>query len=211
VSLSPIDDENLRNGVAEYCRDNDIRLIAYRPLGGDRNKQLSRDAVLSEVAAKQGASTAEVALAWLMSFGNGIVPIPGATRQETASSLARALAIELDDVDRRRLDARFAGRLLRVPRAARRPPSDAAGEVVIVMGMPGAGKTSVARELEAQGYARLNRDALGGSLADLTPRLDELLAGGQPRVALDNTYPTRKSRNEVIETANMALPLGASG
>src|SRR4051812_47300024 len=32
VSLSPLDDENLRNGVAEYCRDHGIRLIAYRPL-----------------------------------------------------------------------------------------------------------------------------------------------------------------------------------
>ena len=29
VSLSPLDDENLRNGVAEYGRDNGIRLIAY--------------------------------------------------------------------------------------------------------------------------------------------------------------------------------------
>src|SRR4029450_758337 len=29
VSLSVVDDENLRNGVAEYCRDHGIRLIAY--------------------------------------------------------------------------------------------------------------------------------------------------------------------------------------
>lgn len=36
VSLSPFDDESLRNGVAEYCRDNGIRLIAHRPLGGER-------------------------------------------------------------------------------------------------------------------------------------------------------------------------------
>src|SRR5262249_15208165 len=36
VSLSVLDDENLRNGVVEYCRDNDIQLIAYRPLGGNR-------------------------------------------------------------------------------------------------------------------------------------------------------------------------------
>jgi histidinol phosphatase-like enzyme len=69
------------------------------------------------------------------------------------------------------------------------------------MGMPGAGKTAVARDLEAGGYERLNRDDLGGSLADLAPRLDDLLADGRRRVVLDNTYPTRKSRNEVIETA----------
>jgi aryl-alcohol dehydrogenase-like predicted oxidoreductase/histidinol phosphatase-like enzyme/predicted kinase len=201
VSLSPLDDENLRNGVAEYCRDNGIRLIAYRPLGGERVKRLTRDHVLFRIAAKHAVSSEEAALAWLMSFGPTLVPIPGASRIETASSLSRALDIELDEEDRFSLDDRFSGRLLRVPRAQRRPRDDAGGEVVIVMGMPGAGKTAVASELEAGGYRRLNRDALGGSLADLAPRLDDLLIDGRRQVVLDNTYPTRKSRNEVIETA----------
>ncbi len=164
-------------------------------------KQLARDPVLSRIAAKHATSNEDVALAWLMSFGAGIVPIPGATRIESASSLSRALAIELNEEDRIALDERFSGRLLRVPRAQRRPPDDAGGDVVIVMGMPGAGKTAVARELEGEGYERLNRDDRGGSLADLATRLDELLADGCRRVVLDNTYPTRKSRNEVIETA----------
>jgi aryl-alcohol dehydrogenase-like predicted oxidoreductase/histidinol phosphatase-like enzyme len=201
VSLSPLDDENLRNGVAEYCRDHGIPLIAYRPLGGERVSRLARDPGLSATADKHNASSPEIALAWLMSFGAAITPIPGATRIQTASSLSRALAIELDEEDRLALDARFSGRLLRVPRAARRPSNDADGEVVIVMGMPGAGKTVIARDLEGDGYERLNRDALGGSLADLVPRLDAMLGAGRRRIVLDNTYPTRRSRNEVIETA----------
>src|SRR5687768_164376 len=201
VSLSPFDDENLRNGVAEYCRDNGIPLIAYRPLGGERVKQLARDPVLRDIAAKHGATHEEIALAWLLSFGSSIVPIPGATRVESASSLSRALAIALEENDRVALDERFFGRLLRVSRAERRPPDNASGEVVLVMGMPGAGKTAAARELEACGYERLNRDALGGSLADLVPRLDAILAAGRRMVVLDNTYPTRRSRNEVIESA----------
>jgi aryl-alcohol dehydrogenase-like predicted oxidoreductase len=200
VSLSPFDDENLRNGVAEYCRDNAIRLIAYRPLGGEKAKRLARDSALSHVATKHAATNAEVALAWLMSFGEGLVPIPGATRPETASSLARALGIELDEDDRRALDARFSGRLLRASRAERRPRS-ANADVVVVMGMPGAGKTAIAREMESRGYERLNRDLLGGALADLTPRLDGLLASGCRQIVLDNTYPTRAARNEVIEAA----------
>src|SRR5689334_5398628 len=200
VSLSPVDDENLRNGVAEYCRDNGIRLIAYRPLGGERMKQLRRDAELSRIASKHGASNEEIVLAWLASF-DGVVAIPGATRIETAASFARVQTITLDDGDRAALDARFSGRLLRMPRAARRPRDDAGGEVIVVMGMPGAGKSGVAREHVAQGYQRLNRDALGGSLSEPAPRLEALLAGGAKRVVLDNTYPTRKSRNEVIETA----------
>jgi aryl-alcohol dehydrogenase-like predicted oxidoreductase/histidinol phosphatase-like enzyme len=201
VSLSPLDDENLRNGVAEYCRDNGIRLIAYRPLGGAHVKRLARDGALSQVAAKHEVSSEETALAWLMSFGTDVVPIPGATRIESASSLSRALGIQLDEDDRRMLDERFSGRLLRIPRAQRRPRDNADGEVVIVMGMAGAGKSTLARELEADGYHRLNRDVLGGSLAKLAVRLDDVLAADHRRVVLDNTYPTRKSRSEVIETA----------
>ena len=201
VSLSPFDDESLRNGVAEYCRDRAIQLIAYRPLGGDRVKQLGRNAAVARAGAKHGVSPEEIVLAWLMSFSAAIVPIPGSTRVDHAAGLARALAIDLDAEDRNALDAAFSGRLLRVPRAQRRPADDAPGDVVVVMGMPGAGKTEVARTLEADGYERLNRDALGGSLADLTPRLDALLLGDARRVVLDNTYPTRKSRNAVIEAA----------
>ena len=201
VSLSPFDDDNLRNGVAEYCKDQGIRLIAYRPLGGERVTRLARDAALSRVAAKYDATNPEVVLAWLMSFGDDVVPIPGATRPETASSLARALRLQLDDDDRRTLDDRFSGRLLRVRRAERRPRSSSDGEVVVVMGMPGAGKSKVARDMESRGYERLNRDLLGGSLADLTPKLDDLLATGRRQVVLDNTYPTRASRNAPIETA----------
>ena len=200
VSLSALDDDNLRNGVAEYCRDNGMRLIAYRPLGGERVRQLAKNAELRRIADKHGTSPENIALAWLMSF-TGVTPIPGATRVETATALSAARLVRLDGEDRGVLDAQFAGRLLRVPRSERRPRDDAEGDVVLVMGMPGAGKTTTARELEAAGYDRLNRDALGGSLAAVATTLDETLASGQKRVVLDNTYPTRKSRNEVIETA----------
>jgi len=201
VSLSPLDDENLRNGVAEYCRDQAIRLIAYRPLGGERVARLAKDPVLVEVAARHGVTPAEAALAWLMDLSPRVTPIPGATHVETARSVARVLNVRLDDDDRRRLDDRFSGRLLRVPRSERRPPPDSDGEVVLVMGMPGAGKSTIARELETVGYERLNRDARGGSLADLVAALDAGLAAGTRRWVLDNTYASRRSRNEVIECA----------
>jgi len=200
VILSVLDDDNLRNGVAEYCRDNGIRLIAYRPLGGERAKKITKDPLLVRLASRHAATPHEIALAWLTSFTN-VVPIPGPTRVETAQSIARVAAIALDDDDRRELDARFSGRLLRTPRAQRRPPDDTDADVVVVMGIPGAGKTTIALDLERQDYDRLNRDALGGSLSDLVPRLASALSSGERRVVLDNTYPTRKSRNEVIECA----------
>src|SRR5215470_7795172 len=62
VSLGVLDDENLRNGVVEYCRDQGIQLIAYRPLGGARIKRLARNPVLADVAGRHGATPHEVAL-----------------------------------------------------------------------------------------------------------------------------------------------------
>jgi predicted kinase len=74
--------------------------------------------------------------------------------------------------------------------------------VVLVMGLPAAGKSTLAEALVAEGYERLNRDELGGRLASLVPRLEERLAAGRTRVVLDNTYATRKSRAAVIAAAS---------
>jgi aryl-alcohol dehydrogenase-like predicted oxidoreductase len=201
VSLSPFDDESLRNGVAEYCRDHHIRLIAYRPLGGDRASRLARDPLLAAVAARHDVTAAEMALAWLMDLSDLVTPIPGATGVDSARSIGNVLRVRLTDEDRHELDERFSGRLLRLPRALRRPPDTADGDVVLVMGMPGAGKSTLALDLEASGYDRLNRDLRGGSLSDLVAVLDAGLSAGRRRWVLDNTYPSRKSRNEVIECA----------
>ena len=69
------------------------------------------------------------------------------------------------------------------------------------MGLPAAGKSTIAERLVAGGYARVNRDEKGGSLDSLLPVLDTLLASGTTRVVLDNTYVTRKSRAAVLGVA----------
>jgi aryl-alcohol dehydrogenase-like predicted oxidoreductase/histidinol phosphatase-like enzyme len=203
VELSPWHDDELRSGLAELCAEQGIRLLAYRPLGGAaRRRRLERDPVLRAVAERHGATPAEVVLAWLESLSEVVVPLPGPTRPENARSLAHARAPRLSDEDRARLDERFpAGRLLRAPRAARRPPDTASGDVVLVMGLPGAGKSTLAADLVSRGYERLNRDEAGGRLADLVPALAGHLAAGRRRVVLDNTYGSRAARNEVIEAA----------
>jgi histidinol phosphatase-like enzyme len=72
---------------------------------------------------------------------------------------------------------------------------------VLIMGLPGAGKSTVARRLAADGYARVNRDEKGGSLDSLLPSVDTLLASGTNRIVLDNTYVTRRSRGAVLGVA----------
>lgn len=204
VELSAVADSPLRNGVAEYCREHGIRLIAHSPLGGPRKRaRLAKIPALREVAEARGASSEEVALAWLRDLAPAtILPIPGATRPESARSAANAPQLSLSAGERERLDdALPAGRRFRAPRAERRPPREAPADVVLIMGYPAAGKSALARGWTEEGYARLNRDERGGRLAGLAEALDAGLAAGQRRFVLDNTYATRESRNAVIETA----------
>jgi adenylate kinase family enzyme len=79
---------------------------------------------------------------------------------------------------------------------------------VIVMGIPGSGKSRAAARFVERGYARLNRDERGGSLRALADELDTQLAAGVRRSVLDNTYLTRAVRSHVIETgARHELPV----
>jgi aryl-alcohol dehydrogenase-like predicted oxidoreductase/histidinol phosphatase-like enzyme/predicted kinase len=203
VELSPSHAVALRGGVVEWCAQQRIRLLAYRPLGGAAGRgRWERDPLLRDIAQRHQATAAEVVLAWLRSLHPLVTPLPGPTRPETARSAARAAALRLAEEDLARLAERFpAARLMRVPRSRRRPPDTAEGDVVLVMGLPGAGKSTLAAALAADGYARLNRDEQGGRLADLLPLLDQSLAEGRRRVVLDNTYGSRAARNEVIEAA----------
>jgi aryl-alcohol dehydrogenase-like predicted oxidoreductase len=201
VALSPYDDRALRGGVVERCAETGITVIAHSPLGGPRRAgRLARHSELAGVADARGSTPAEVALAWLLELSPSLVAIPGARRPKTARSAARAATLRLADGDRAVLDSVFgAGARPAHPEQAS-PAGD--GEVVLVMGIPGAGKSRAAAEYVARGYRRLNRDERGGSLRDLSRALDDELSSGVRRVVLDNTYLTRAARSYVIETAS---------
>ena len=181
VALSVYDDSAVRGGVVERCEDAGISLVAHSPLGGPRR---------SGRLARQGL--AEAALAWLLELSPAVIAIPGARRPETARSAARAGRLRLRARDRAALG-------VSTPERRSRPRGD--GDVVVVMGIPGAGKSRVAEEYVARGYFRLNRDELGGTLRDIAAALDTQLSSGVRRLVLDNTYLTRAARSYAIEVA----------
>jgi diketogulonate reductase-like aldo/keto reductase/histidinol phosphatase-like enzyme len=218
IELGPHQPAALVGGLVRWCRERGIEVLAHRPLGGpERARRLASDRVLAAIAARHQASAVEVALAWLA--GQGVLPLPGATSVDHAVGAARAGRLVLDEEAVRALDARWldGGAGVRIAGAGSGSGSGSAAgmesesesrtgtgtgtgedEIVIVMGLPGAGKSTLAGELIGQGYLRLNRDLRGGTLAGIAVELERALAGGARRIVLDNTYPTRASRATVI-------------
>lgn len=206
VEISVWQDDNILSGVAAYCVAHGLRLIASRPLGGvTRRRRTMSDPLLRDLASRHGATPDQIALAWVEDLSDAVVAIPGPTRIETATSIARAQDLRFTDDDRTRLDERFpSGRILRssqTPSIRRHVSTATDGEVVLIMGLPAAGKSTLARTYVEEGYARLNRDEQGKTLRDLVPAVDRLIDSGKSRIVLDNTYVTRKTRAPVILAA----------
>ena len=205
VELSVFNDREILSGVVRYCIDHGIQLIAHRPLGGvKRQRQLERDPVLADLARRHGVTPQDIALAWLLDLADVIVPVPGPTRTETAARIGRAYQVQLSDDDRVRLAQRVPGgaRLQRTaPGNAPAVRAPAAGEIVLIMGLPAAGKSTLAQSFVQQGYTRLNRDEIGGSLRALASRMAGVVRSGLTQLVADNTYTTRQSRAPMLDTA----------
>lgn len=75
-------------------------------------------------------------------------------------------------------------------------------KVDLVMGLPASGKSTLTKELVTKDPFALvlNRDAEGGRVVDLVPRLDDALKVGRS-VILDNTFLTRESRAPFLAKA----------
>lgn len=199
ISLNPFDDSRLRDGTIALCAEHGITVIAHSPLGGPRRApSVSRNPTLRSLAEPRAVTPHQMALAWLLDLSENIVAIPGARRPATARSAAAAATLHLDDEERDALRTAFGG-----PRAVHRQPltTRSAGDVVLVMGIPGAGKSRLAAGFVDRGYDRLNRDLRSGSMRELCAALDDALAGGARTVVLDNTWLTRAIRSRAIEIA----------
>lgn len=98
---NPFDLRPFREGIVDLCEEHGITLLTYSPVGGRRDqRRVGSDPTLSAIGRRHGATSYEVALAWLVAKSPAIIPIPGASRIESAQSSARAgdLILEPDDV-----------------------------------------------------------------------------------------------------------------
>ncbi len=189
-----------RDGLARRCLEAGITVLMHSPLGGtERAAKLSKDRALRAVAERHRVTPQTIALAFHCRVHPMLVPIPGVRTLASARAAAHAAAIVLAEGEEAALGARFPAARDALRRRA--PPSHPDKEIVLVMGMQGSGKSTIARAYEARGYLRLNRDERGGSMQKIHAALDEALAGGHTKVVLDNTYPTRASRAAVVEIA----------
>jgi diketogulonate reductase-like aldo/keto reductase len=86
-----------------WCHERQIAIMAYTPLGQGRMLQ---DKALAEVAARHGASPAQVALAWLLRR-DGMMVIPKATQPEHVRDNRSALELRLTADDLGVIDRAF--------------------------------------------------------------------------------------------------------
>ncbi|MET4705264.1 aldo/keto reductase [Frigoribacterium sp. UYMn621] len=94
-------------GELDYCVAHEIAFLPWSPLGGiGRGSDVfDEDSAFSEVAAELGVSPQRVALAWELSLGHCVIPIPGASRPETITDSAGAAELTLSSEQLARLSA----------------------------------------------------------------------------------------------------------
>ena len=105
VPYSPLGRGFLTGTVdASALAQNDFRRTLPRFTGENVDRNAALVETVRAVAAKHGATPAQVALAWVLSRGEHLVPIPGTTKAARVDENAGALALALDADDLRSLD-----------------------------------------------------------------------------------------------------------
>ena len=91
----------------EDLPDDDFRRRNPRFQGGNFAKNLDLVAEVERMARQKGVTPAQLALAWVLSRGSDVVPIPGTKRVQRLEENVRAVDVQLSPDDLARLDAVF--------------------------------------------------------------------------------------------------------
>jgi len=87
--------------------EGDYRRFSPRFQGENFYKNLALVEVVREIARARNATASQVALAWLLSRGDDVVPIPGTKRVMYLEENARAVDVELDSAELDRIERAF--------------------------------------------------------------------------------------------------------
>ncbi|WP_246955066.1 aldo/keto reductase [Brachybacterium sp. Marseille-Q7125] len=83
-----------------YCAERGIAFVPWSPLGGTGGGAAgigTRFPQIARVAAAHDVSPQQVVLAWELSLGEHVIPIPGASRPQTIRDSAAAMTLQLTD------------------------------------------------------------------------------------------------------------------
>ena len=107
VPFSPLGRGLLTGTVTSFddLADNDFRRTNPRFTDGNLARNLALVAEVQAVAAEQGCTAGQVALAWLYAQGDDVVPIPGTKRRTYLEQNAAAVEVTLTDDQVARLSA----------------------------------------------------------------------------------------------------------
>lgn len=80
-------------------------------------------------------------------------------------------------------------------------------EIRVIMGYPASGKTSITSQFVKDGYFRINRDELGGSLDGIADKV-KLATASHDKIVVDNTYIDRNSRKSLLKVGkDLGIPV----
>ncbi|MDN5601282.1 MAG: aldo/keto reductase [Brachybacterium sp.] len=90
-----------------HCGEHSIAFVPWSPLGGTGGGAAAvgeRFPQIQRIAEAHGVSPQQVVLAWEMSLGEHVIPIPGASRSASITDSAGAMSLQLSDQEREELD-----------------------------------------------------------------------------------------------------------
>jgi len=95
------------DGVLQYSQQRGMAFLPWSPLNGIRgSKSLGAfEPLLESIAVAHNCSPQRVVLAWLLSKGPNVIPIPGASRIQSVEDSARAGDLKLRQEEIAALDA----------------------------------------------------------------------------------------------------------
>jgi diketogulonate reductase-like aldo/keto reductase len=102
--LYNLENPEIESGLLQWSGSNKVPIMAYSPVGHGRG--LLENATLKNIAKRHGATTSQIALAWVLRQP-GVIAIPKASNEKHVRDNARSVQVKLTREDFAELDREF--------------------------------------------------------------------------------------------------------